>query len=109
MSDTLDVLEKQYFTIKSNFNQLIAACQTDDQRTALQNAYAMARDNYNTALNKVLNDNDPTVTTLRTELQTKQQQIENSLTNLQNIATTIDTITAGVAVGTKLVGILGGV
>jgi hypothetical protein len=108
MSDTLDLLEKQYFTIKSNFNQLIASCETDVQRTAMQNAYATARDNYNTALNRVLNDNDPTVTGLRTELQTKQQQIESSLANLQNIVTTIDTITAGVAVGTKLVGSLGG-
>ena len=108
MSDTLDLLEKQYFTIKSNFNQLIASCQTDEQRTALQNAYATARDNYNTAVNSVLSDNDPTVTALRTELQTRQQQIENSLANLQNIATIVDTITNGVAVGTKLVGILAG-
>lgn len=108
MGDTLDLLEKQFFAIKSNFNQLIAACQTDAQRTELQAAYATARDNYNSALNSVLNDNDPTVTALRTELQTKQQQIEKSLASLQNIATTLDTITAGVAVGTKLVGVLGG-
>lgn len=107
MSETLDLLEKQFFTIESSFNQLIAQCQTDGQRTTLQNAYATARDNYNTAVNRVLDDNDPTVTALRTELQAKQQQIENSLSNLQNIVTTLDTITAGVAVGTKLVGILG--
>ena len=108
MGDTFDVLEKQYFTIKNNIGNLLAACQTDAQRDALRNAYAAARDNYNTAINQVFKDNDLTVAGLRAELKDKQQQIEQSLTGLQDISAVINAITAAVGVGTKLVAITGG-
>ncbi len=98
-----DDLEKQYFTIKDNFNELIAACQNDDQRNALRAAYAQSRDNYNTAMNLILDDNDPQVGSLLSELSNSQNEIENSLTNLQDITTALNTITAAVSVGTKIV------
>jgi septal ring factor EnvC (AmiA/AmiB activator) len=105
MSETFDALEQLYFTLKGNFGELQAACQTDQQRSSLKTAYAAARDNYNRAMNKMFDENEAAVAALRCELQDKQQQIETSLANLQEAGTVIDTITAAVTVGTKLVGV----
>ena len=107
-NETFDDLERQYFTIKSNFNRLLFACQTDDQRNELRAAYANSRDNYNKAMNQIFDDNDTAIDALRSELSNSQQQIEDSLTNLQEISKVIDTITAAVSVGTRLVAISSG-
>jgi chromosome segregation ATPase len=108
MGETFDQIEKQYFSVKGRFNDLIAACKTDEQRAALQAAYASLRDNYNKAMNQRFEDNDPAIATLRSELQRGQEEIERSLTNLKDITAVIDSISSAVSIGTKLVEIVGG-
>lgn len=108
-SDAFDGLQEQYFTLMDNFNRLMAACQTDEQRNALRAAYAQSRDNYNAAINNILNANDPNIDALQAELKSSQGKVEDSLTNLQDISAVIDTIGAAVAVGTKLVTLGSGV
>ena len=108
MSETFDQIEKQYFTVKGRFNDLISACKTDEQRGALQADYASLRDNYNKAMNQRFEDNDPAIATLRSELRKRQEEIECSLKNLQDITAVIDSISSAVRIGTKLVETVGG-
>jgi biopolymer transport protein ExbB/TolQ len=103
MSETFDVLKEQFFSLEEHFDDLLAASATEDQRTALRNAFAQSRDNFNKAANKILDDNDPQVEELRDELKDKQSEIDHSLANLKTITQVIDTITAAVDVGTKIV------
>jgi hypothetical protein len=102
-SQSFEALKEQYFTLDTSFNELLAACQDDDQRNLLRRDYVTARSNFLTARNRIFDDNDPMVSSLITEMAESQGKIEAALSGLQDIVTTLQIITAGVRLGSSLV------
>ena len=102
MSDAFQCLKETYFTLDVNFNDLFAACQTDDEKNMLRTDYVAARNNFLTAQNKILSDDEPMVKDLVAQIQAAQSQINNELQNLQDVASLLKVITVAVNIGSKL-------
>jgi len=107
MSESLAVLENQYFTLKRNLSALLEACKDDKQREDAQTQYRLARGNYWQAQDKILNDNDPKVQQAAAQASAEQQKMEQALEHLEDVAKTLDIIAGAVSAGTHLVSMLG--
>jgi hypothetical protein len=107
MSESLAVLEEQYFLLKENLPALLDAATDEQQRKDLRAQYKQARNNYWAAQNKVLNENDPKVQQAAAGARAHQKSMEAALQHLTNVATTLDIITGAVSAGTHLVSMLG--
>jgi len=102
-SPSFTALQDQYFYLDKNFNRLFMATTTDAERDALRDDYVQARDNYWKARNQRFNDDDPMVEDLQEKVTAAQKQIERSGKKLDDIAGLLDTITAAVNLGSRLV------
>ena len=106
MNDTLRALEQQYFTLRSNRDDLLSACTADEQRQQVIDIYKEAQTNYFKAINAAFDENEPQIKALTAEVQLAQKQLETALEDLRNIAKTLKVITAAVRLGTYLVALL---
>jgi hypothetical protein len=102
MSQALEALKETYFTVDRNFDRLMTACTTDEQRNALRRDYEMARDNFLSAQNKILDDGEEMVKHLLGEMRQAQERIQAELVNLQNVVTALEAVTVAVNIGSKL-------
>lgn len=100
---SLETLEKQYFFINRNRRKLLDACTTQKERDRVWRDWTIARDNFHEAQNRVFAENDPIVEQLHNDLKATQEKIEEMTEDLQNIAETLDTITAGVQLASSLI------
>ncbi len=107
MSESLAVLEDQYFTLKRNLANLLDACKEDRQREELQAQYRAARGNYWKAQNQVLAANTPLVLEATASAGAAQKQMEQALEHLEDMTKTLDVIGGAVTAGTRLVTMLG--
>jgi hypothetical protein len=102
VQSSLSELETTYTTLQAQIGALLAACQTQDQRDALNTQYVAARTAYWSCINKAFHDDDPTVVSLTKQLDTSNQQLQTYVTQLGDINTTIANITQVVTVGAQL-------
>jgi hypothetical protein len=102
MADVLSHVLATYQLIDSNYSALRNACTTDQQRSALDAQYTAAQHAYYACVNQTLEDDDPEVATLGTDLQAASSQVEQSVTQLNDISKTIDNITKAVNIMTQL-------
>lgn len=102
-SASFAALQEQYFYLDRNFNRLFMATTTDEERDTLRTDYVQARDNYWKARTQRFNDADPMVDELQQKVAAAQQQIERSMERLDDVAGVLDTITAAVNLGSRLV------
>lgn len=102
-STTLQNLQKLYFFLDQNFDDLIVKCTDDDQRQQLRHDYVVARDAFTKARNLVFQDGDPMVKSLNDQLTASQNTIEGMLTALQNIVNFLSLLTSAVNLAGRLV------
>ena len=103
MNPTAQELYDQFKLIESNYGALFQACTSEAQREQLRACYNQAWSNYNIAINKTFDQNDPRVAQLSKQLSDEGQQIQNALKGLQNISSAMNTISSVVSLGTSLV------
>jgi hypothetical protein len=102
MQSSLSELETTYITLQAEIGVLLAACKTQDQRDALTTQYVAARTAYWSCINKAFHDDDPTVVSLTSQLDTSNKQLQIYVKQLGDINTTIADITQVVTVGAQL-------
>lgn len=106
MASALDDVQATFLSLDSQYNMLLAACQTEAQRNALKAQYSTAQQNYQATLNAELAANDQQIAELRSELQTANTQVVKATEQMGNISKAIDEITTAVNLGTKIVALI---
>ena len=101
--NSFETIKQQYFFLDLNRQKLLDACTTQNQRNVVWRDYVTARDNFHEAQNRIFAENDPLVAQLREDLEAAQLKIEQMTNNLQNIAKTLEVITAGVRLASSLI------
>jgi hypothetical protein len=107
MGNALLALQNQYIFLTQNLSMLLAACQTQDQRDAIQSQYVKCRRNYFNSVNSIFHEDDPAVTSAIAQMQTAQTALKNMLNGLDNIAKVMNDIADAVQIGAKLVSLAG--
>lgn len=107
MGDALKSLEAQYLLLTQNLADVLAACQTDDQRTQVRANYVAARRNYWDAINQVFHDDDPKIEQAVAQMHDAQVSLEKMTQDLANISKVINAISTAVKIGTQLASMAG--
>lgn len=102
MSPSLECLENQYFTLRSSLPALIAQGANTDQVNQLKTAIAKSRDNYWLATRSILHEDDPSVESLVSQMNTAQLSLDATIKHLGEVAGIIDAITKAVDIGSQL-------
>jgi hypothetical protein len=102
MADTLSTVQATFNSLDEQYTLLLAACQTPEQRTALEQQYAVAQQAYQMSLGKMLSDDDPEVATLSSELTAANKEVAQSVSEMGNISKVIDGITKAVTLAAQL-------
>ncbi|MFZ0963166.1 MAG: hypothetical protein WAO35_20070 [Terriglobia bacterium] len=102
MKPSTQALENLYTTLLNNLFDLEARCSNADQLDTLHRAVAQSRDDYNAALRSALQDDDPEVAALTSQLNANQVELEREVKNLGDIAKILDLATKGAGIGSQL-------
>lgn len=103
MPNVLDDVQTTYLSLDSQYSVLLAGCKNQAERDALGAQYATAQQNYQTALNKMLSDDDPVVAALDKQLRDANLLVVRATLELGNLSAVIDNIATAVALGSTLV------
>ena len=103
MENVLEDVQATYLSLDAQYSVLLAGCRNQDERDALGVQYATAQQNYQTALNKMLSDDDPVVAALDKQLKAANLLVVRATLELGNISAVIDNITTAIALGSTLV------
>ena len=98
MDDALRALEAQLNSIENALD----ACTTQAQRNQLRPSYIQAQLNYQRAVNKVFQANDPQITQLVTQMKKAQTSLEQMTKDLANFANVVNAVSTAVRIGTDL-------
>lgn len=102
MNQSLAVLEKQYEFLQGSLPDLMSQDATPQQLDAARAAIAQARTNYFKAIKGLLQDDDPEVASLVSQMNMAQLNLEAGVKHLGNVAKVLDVITKAVDIGSKL-------
>jgi predicted nucleic acid-binding Zn-ribbon protein len=91
----------QFRAIDTNLDKLARACTTHDQTVQLNQDWTDAQTNYINARNRIFKEDDK-VTSLAQQIKGLQKTIDTDLTDLKDIAATLDEISDVVHLGTTL-------
>jgi len=103
VNPSLQALENLYFLLRGSLSTLQAQGATPDQLDELRSQIVQARTNYWTALNKILQDDDPEVRDLTSQLNQENLTLHASIEHLNNVAKVLDAITRAVDIGSQIV------
>ena len=103
MPNALLTVQDTFNTLDSQFNLLLVACQTDEQRDALKQQYSAAQAAYQKCIGQILSDDDAEVAVIDAQIKIANQQIKQAVTEMGNISKIIDEITTAIQLGEKLV------
>jgi hypothetical protein len=103
MNPSVEALENQYFLLRSSLGTLIAQGATAQQVEELRAQIARSRNNYWTAINNKLDEQDPEVKSLVSQLNTEQLSLNATIDHLGNVAKILDAITKAVDIGSQIV------
>ena len=99
---TLRNLQKLYFFLDQNFEDLIAKCTSDDQRQQLRHDYVVARDSFVKARNLVFQDDDPIVKSIKGQFTSLQNQMVAMLAGEKEIVQILGVATDAVNLASRL-------
>ena len=103
MSQSVETLENQYFLLRGSLSTLTEQGATTDQLDQLRTQIAQSRTNYWAAVNKNLQDDNPEITHLVTQLNTEETSLKTTIDHLGDVAKVIDAITKAVDIGSQIV------
>jgi hypothetical protein len=102
MSDALSTLETIYFTLQSNLDDMLAACQTQDDRDSVMTQYVAARASYWKCINHAFHDDDPALIALVAQAKVNIAQFDKIDESLGDIAKVLNIITETVTVASQI-------
>ena len=98
MNDALSALEAQLDAIEDALD----ACATQDQRNQLRPSYIQAQLNYQRAVNKIFQANDPQTAQLVTQMKRAQTSLQKLTQELADFAEIVTAVSTAVRIGTDL-------
>src|SRR6516162_2596253 len=98
MDDALGALQAQLNAIEDALD----ACTTQDQRNQLRPSYIQAQLNYQRAVNKIFQANDPQITQLVTQMKQAQTSLQKLTQQLADFAKIVSAVSTAVRIGTEL-------
>ncbi|MFT4111699.1 hypothetical protein [Silvibacterium sp.] len=102
MANALDDVQETFTTLDAQYNTLLIGCKTQADRDALKAKYALAQQNYDACVNKLLSDDDATVAALDKQLKTANVQVKTAVAQMGNMQKVIGDITTAVSYGSQL-------
>ena len=102
MSQSVAVLERQYIFLQGCLSDVMSQDATPEQLDLLRSAIAQSRSNYYKAINATLQDDDPQVASLVSQMNMAQLNLEAGVKNLGNVSKILDVITKAVEIGSQL-------
>lgn len=102
MNNALQSVQATFLLIDAQYNLLRLACTSQQQRDALAGQYAAAEDAYEACIDKALEDDNPAVAALRTQLDAANAQVKQSVAEMGDMSKVIDRITTAVTLGANL-------
>jgi len=103
MTAALQALQDQYDFLTANLPKLLEACNGDAGKENQINAqYAACEANYTNCINKIFNDNDPSVQALVAQMKTQQTALGAAVKHIGDIGGVITAITTAVQTGASL-------
>jgi hypothetical protein len=103
MANALTDVQNTFLSLDSQYNMLRAACKTDLDRANLAAKYAEAQKNYQTTLNKILDDDDVQIAALSKELKAANLVIDQATKEMGDMSKVLDGITTAIDLGSKLI------
>jgi hypothetical protein len=103
MSQSVETLENQSSLLRASLGTLADQGATADQLDQLRTQIAQSRTNYWTAVNKNLQDDNPEITQLVTQLNAEEANLKTTIDHLGDFAKVIDAITKAVDIGSQIV------
>ena len=102
MGDALATLEQQYFFLRDNQFDLLAACKTDDQKNTILSNLVAARRNYWNCINKIFHDDDPRIVDGRRTDEGGTVVAGGHGRAADNVTKVLTAVTKAVSMGTQL-------
>jgi hypothetical protein len=107
VGDALSSLQDQYIFLTNNLDTYLGSCKKDADKDAITTNYVSSRRNYWNCIDKGFHDDDPKVIAAVQQVKTAQQNLKNSLSQLNDIASVIKVITEAVKIGSQLAALAG--
>lgn len=107
MPDVLSTVQATFTTLDTQYNLLLAACRTQQERDELANQYAVAQEAYQRTLGQILTDDDPKVAALSTQLKAANAVVRQSVNEMGDMNKVIDNITTAVTLAAQMVAMFG--
>jgi hypothetical protein len=107
LANPLEDVQQTFLSLDAQYTVLLAACQTDAQRDLLQENYVLAEQNYQSAVNAILEADDAQVAELGHDLEAANEKVKKATEQMGNISSVIDDIDQAVRTGTKLLALAG--
>jgi predicted nucleic acid-binding Zn-ribbon protein len=98
MDEALRALEAQLNAIEDALD----ACTTQEQRNQLRPSYIQAQLNYQRAVNKIFQANDPQITQLVAQMKQAQTSLQKLTQQLADFAKIVSAVSTAVRIGTEL-------
>jgi hypothetical protein len=102
MTNALQAVQATFLLIDAEYSLLRLACTSQQQRDALAAQYAAAEDAYEACIDKMLEEDNPDVAALSTQLNAANAQVKQSVAELGDMSKVIDHITTAVTLGAQL-------
>ena len=103
MTAALQALQDQYDLLTTNLPQLLEACHGDaGKMDKINQQYATCQADYTKCINKIFNDNDPSVQALVTQMKHEQTTLTAAVQHIEDIDKVITAITTAVQTGASL-------
>jgi hypothetical protein len=93
MANALATVQATFISLDNQYNTLLAACPTQADREALAQRYSAAQEAYLKCVGQSLEDDDPAVTALCTQLTTINKQVsalETHMGDMSKVLTILD-------------------
>lgn len=101
-SEALNSIEALYLIITENYSNILAACETDEQRQHVRSSYAQARRNYWNSVNRVPHDDDPAIKQAVAQLNKFSHSLQESISSHTSITSVIAAMDSAVVASTGL-------
>ena len=101
--DVFSMIEKRYFQLDREFDKLLSACKSEDEKKELKRDYIIARSNYKKSMNLTFDQNDPIIKELTGELSSIEKRIEKDIKVLQNAGSVLKMISESVKIASSII------
>jgi hypothetical protein len=98
-----NLIKERYFQLDKDFDLMMTACKSDDEKKQLKQDYIISRANYRKSLNLNFEENDPIVKDLTGQLAKLEDRINKDIKNLGITANIFNMISESVKIASSII------